>query len=92
MAIEDLHMMWPSSSNSSYISLRGKPSSFRTSGLLTTCVAAYFSSAVLKSEETVFIFCCTSDLNEDAERKRKNGGSSYSQYVWREVQQPAGDP
>ena len=87
-----LHMTLPSSSSSSWISVRGRPSSFRASGLLSTCVAAYFSCAVFKSDETVLMFCCTSDSNENANSEGKNGRFSYSRYVSREVQQLGGFP
>ena len=64
-------MTLPFSSNSSWISVRGRPSSFRSSGWLTTCAAAYFSWAAFKSDEIVFIFCCTSDLNENPPGKER---------------------
>ena len=79
-------MTLPSSSNSSWISVRGKTSSFRVLGWLRTCAAAYFSLAMFKSDEVVLMFCCTSDSNENATSEGKDGGLSYSRYAWRVAQ------
>lgn len=79
-------MTLPSSSISSWISVRGRPSSFRASGWLRICAAAYFSLATFKSDEVVLMFCCTSDPNENATSEEKDGGLSYSQYAWRVAQ------
>ena len=85
-------MTLPSSSSSSWISFRGKPSSFRTSGSLNTCVAAYFACVVFNRDDVVLMICCTSDSNENAYMERKDDDSSHNQFVWRGVQRSAGSP
>ena len=61
---QDLQIILPSSSNSSWISVKGRPSSLRTSGSHKTWKAAYLSSASCNNDVTFLMFCCTSVEHE----------------------------